>query len=91
MVKEWKKNNIESVRKTRNKNRVTYNKAYPEKRKARRLVWKALKTSKLIKQPCACGCIEVQGHHEDYSKPLEVRWMCKPCHAKYHRRKEDGR
>ena len=48
--------------------------------KVRRAVVKGL----LAKTPCACGSVKVQGHHPDYSKPLEVIWMCKSCHQKWH-------
>lgn len=40
---------------------------------------------KLIPQPCCfCGREDAQMHHDDYSKPLEVEWMCQACHRAYH-------
>ena len=39
---------------------------------------------KLTPQPCACGSEAVEMHHPDYSRPLDVRWLCRPCHLKLH-------
>ena len=39
-----------------------------------------------------CGVIlplnKIHGHHEDYSKPLEVIWLCAGCHNAIHAKKE---
>lgn len=74
---ERKIKRAEYVRRMRAKN--------PEKTRARRLVSQALKSGKLIKQPCEkCGVKDVQAHHEDYSKPLDVVWLC----FKHHRERD---
>ena len=43
-----------------------------------------LRRGKLEKSPCKCGNINVEAHHEDYSKPLEVIWLCRECHLEHH-------
>jgi ribosomal protein S27AE len=56
---------------------------YPERIAARRAVAAAIRSGKLERQPCEeCGATEnVQAAHEDYAKPLVVRWLCTTCHA----------
>lgn len=40
---------------------------------------------KLERGPCeVCGDPQSEMHHDDYSKPLEVRWLCRPCHIAHH-------
>ena len=35
----------------------------------------------LVAQPCeGCGSLEVRKHHENYWKPLQVRWLCRGCY-----------
>jgi len=51
----------------------------------------AIKQGKIVRQKSCQECgksgIKIQAHHDDYSKPLEIRWLCIDCHAKT-RRKE---
>lgn len=62
---------------------------YPARRLAnvaKSLVRQAILHGKLKIMPCeVCGKIEhVHAHHEDYSKPLEVRWLCRSHHRQLH-------
>ena len=46
----------------------------------------AIRDGKLERQPCeVCGKPNAHGHHEDYSKPLDVNWLCRRHHADRHR------
>lgn len=48
---------------------------------------KAIKEGRLIRQPCEqCGATtgRIEAHHEDYSKPLDVMWLCHKHHAQRH-------
>jgi hypothetical protein len=58
---------------------------HPEKAAARTAVMTAIRNGSLIRQPCeVCGEPKAQAHHEDYSKPLEVRWLCFRHHREAH-------
>lgn len=62
-----------------------YKEKYPEKRKAHIVFWNALKNGIIKKEPCKkCGNTEVEAHHEDYSKPLDVIWLCIKHHNERH-------
>lgn len=58
-----------------------------EKQLAHNLVAKALRTGELVRQPCeVCNSFAVEGHHADYSKPLDVNWLCVEHHREEHSR-----
>jgi len=62
-----------------------------DKYRARQAVRRAVKAGKLDK-PARCQLCgtsperreSLHAHHHDYSKPLEVEWLCKKCHSKEH-------
>ena len=60
----------------------------PEKKRAHRLVAEAIARGHLVK-PSACeACgreIRLDAHHDDYAKPLDVRWFCRKCHVAHHK------
>ncbi len=61
---------------------------HKEKQKARALVNFYVKTGKIEKpKQCFCGNTKsIQAHHEDYSKPLAIDWLCRDCHTVIHRK-----
>jgi hypothetical protein len=74
-------------RETRMQSLQRYWDANPGKREARHAVAYAIQTGRLTRKPCEeCGSQKtVHAHHHDYSKPLDVKWLCSLCHGKEHR------
>lgn len=64
-----------------------YREKYPMKYAAHSAVNNAVRNGSL-KNPHVCEECEstfaVEGHHDDYTKPLEVRWLCAVCHKRWH-------
>lgn len=73
----------------RKKCAVIQRERYPEKYKARQMLKRAVESKKIDKplncQVCMSSDKRIEGHHEDYSKPLDVIWMCSKCHSDHHR------
>lgn len=60
---------------------------HPFHKQARSLVSSAIKCGRMVRKPCeVCGSKKSEAHHEDYSKPLEVNWLCRTHHMERHRK-----
>lgn len=58
----------------------------PEKYKAQTAVNNAIRDGKLKRQACEVCGEKAQAHHDDYAKPLDVRWLCSKHHMERHRK-----
>lgn len=59
--------------------------AHPEMYAAHTAVGNALRDGRIKREPCVfCASEKVHGHHRDYSKPLDVVWLCPKCHHRLH-------
>lgn len=66
------------------KERYAADEAFRQKVRARALAHAHF--GKIHREPCeGCGHALADMHHDDYSKPTEVRWLCRPCHQEWHR------
>lgn len=66
------------------------NRAWRAEDKRRQLghiaVARAIRNGSLVRLPCIrCGEAKSLAHHEDYDKPLDVMWLCQPCHKQRHK------
>ena len=62
------------------------NEDYKFKHKIRALTRGFIKAGLLVKEPCeACQSEEnVEAHHKDYTKPMDITWLCRLCHNELH-------
>jgi hypothetical protein len=73
----------------------------PEKRRAQARVQRAVRRGELVRPEQCEGCGQVPprdrdgrssivADHVDYSKPLEVQWLCRECHTEAHLERGDA-
>lgn len=77
---EYKQNHVRNFHK--------YNEKYPRRRSVRIQVNNAIKSG-VLKRSDKCeqcdGSENIEAHHDDYNKPMSVRWLCSVCHGIWHR------
>lgn len=64
--------------------------ANPDKVRARQIAQRAVRSG-VLTRPANCEdrgreMKWIDGHHDDHTKPLEVRWICRSCHRKAEKR-----
>ncbi len=72
-------------------NELNSKKRYPGKQRARSKVTVAIRNGTLIRGNCeVCSKKNGHAHHDNYRKPLEVRWFCPAHYSEHHRKKKNG-
>lgn len=106
----WNKTRVlgDAYRERQRRHQAMRRASYPEQERAKRATSRAIQSGAIVRpnlceqcghspEPNRAGKPTIHAHHHDYSKPLEVRWLCALCHAREHRAladpasAEDGR
>ena len=89
-IREYDRNRGKSPHRIKRSTEVTkrMRKDLPHVYKAHNALNNAVRDGKVIKPTHCSTCNKekkLHGHHDDYSKPLDVEWMCAICHRAFHR------
>ena len=68
----------------RKEHKAEWRKQFPERKSAHIKIYHALKKGILFKQPCFMCGENAEAHHPDYSRPLDVVWLCSSHHRQAH-------
>jgi len=87
-VVEYQRKYQKSEKYLKNKRKYNSRPEIKEKISCRNKLRSAIRYGKMRKGKCeVCGSIEVESHHEDYSSPYNVRWLCAEHHLELHNKK----
>jgi hypothetical protein len=71
---------------------MEYRASNPNKYKAHNIVNNAKGKGQIFSEPCeVCGEDKTVAHHDDYLKPLNVRWLCQAHHKQWHAENGEGK
>lgn len=95
-MRQWRARNPDYIRDRRMANYEVEAQKLRDKKhtvagRARNRFTQAVLRGKITKpthcEHCGCepGSQHLVGHHDDYSKPFDVVWLCRICHGKQHR------
>lgn len=94
-MRGWRERNREHYREYQRKYMREH--GYPQHRtKEQRRAWtaveRAVKKGTLIRPDHCSECpntYAIEAHHDDYTKLLEIRWLCCICHRNYHTKEKE--
>lgn len=73
-----------SDKRIHNKRNADYAIRHPDRNSAKVKVMVAVRSGQLVPDRCHCGR-KAHAHHDDYSRPLDVIWLCPTHHVERHR------
>lgn len=92
-MRDWMAHNRDKVRYWSKRYYAQNPRQYPVPRaekRAQHIVEYEIRTGRLIPQPCEVCGEKAEAHHDDYSKPLDVRWLCRIHHCALHVAQRDA-
>jgi hypothetical protein len=60
---------------------------HPERVRCREILYNSKRNGKIVPPERCEHCnkkTKLHAHHDDYSKPFDVTWLCRPCHRQLH-------
>jgi hypothetical protein len=78
------RNFSEEVRQRRNERNAQYRAAHPQRKAAVQALNVSVRTGKIAPLPCLVCGEKAEAHHPDYSRPLDVVWLCPSHHREAH-------
>lgn len=84
---EKKRSQTDERKKKRRFYAIKYRQEHPERNAIMLRVQKAIKSGKITKPNCCSVCgkeCKLYAHHSDYSRPLDVIFVCQSCHKRIH-------
>jgi hypothetical protein len=78
--RDYRKRNLERIREQDRRRGGSDVRGTTEKLKARRQAQRAYPEP----QPCEVCDAPGERHHDDYDKPLDIRWLCRAHHGETH-------
>jgi transposase-like protein len=77
-----------------NRSKIAWIRRNQKKKWAANCVCNAVRDGKIVKptecEACGNPAIRIEGHHDDYDRPLDVKWLCSKCHREWHKLNGEG-